>query len=478
MRLLFGEFAPDAPPSLNSALQVCSGVYPSTINAKTGETGYRPAKQFSGTHTALAAACKGASAFVVPASGFGLILAGSVSKLYRAFAGGWAEIGSGYNLTGGDRWRFAQFGGLAIATNGVDPVVAYDMTTSTLAPLGGSPPIMKLLGVVKDFLVGGVIDSDVMRLQWSGINKADWWTPAQRQSDYQVLPDGGEVNGILGGEFGLILQRNCVRRMDYVGGNVIFKIDKISTNVGCISMHSVVQWGELGFWRSDQGFVMWDGEKLRLIGDERVDRYFDGLYTKSSWANASTAIDARNKLVIWSMGDQMFVYHWGLDRWAILPQAAEIVFGGVNPGISLDELDAIYGNLDAVSIAPDDASLAGGDPRFYVFNTSHAMGTLTGANMAASWAFGDLELNEGRDTRLNRARPITDAVAGLTLTLGARPRLGDSASSTAYTTLTSGGDMPIRERGRYLRPTLAIAAATTWTFAQGLNVQGARGTVQ
>jgi hypothetical protein len=467
MRLLFGEWTPDVPPSLSEGLQVATGVYPMA-------NGYRPAKQFVLANTAMGGACKGASAFVSP-QGSSAIIAGSATNLYRAFAGGWQSIGSGYSLQTGGRWRFAQFGGLAIATNEADPLQKIDLNTGVTAALDGSPPKAKLLAVVKDFLVGGVIDGDVMQLRWSGINNAEWWTIAQRQSDYQVMPTGGEINGIIGGEFGLILQRNRISRMDYVGGNTIFTFNEISTNIGCVSVHSVIQSGQLAFWRSDHGFIMWDGANLKQIGNEKIDRYFDSLYANADWANASTAVDAKNTLVIWSMGDAMFVYNWSLEKWTMLAQASEIIFSGVTPATSLDELDQIYGDLDSVSTTIDDPAFLGGDPRFYVFSTSHTMGTLTGANMAATLTFGDIEFKGGREARLFRARPLTDAVANLTLTVGARARLGDSVSNRSYTTLTASGDMPIRERGRYLRPSLVHAAGATWTYSQGLEMVGAAG---
>jgi hypothetical protein len=63
------------------------------------------------------------------------------------------------------------------------------------------------------------------------------------QSDYQIMPSGGRITGILSGEFGVILQRNRICRMDYVGGNTIFEINEVSSNIGCVSVHTVAQWG-------------------------------------------------------------------------------------------------------------------------------------------------------------------------------------------------------------------------------------------
>ena len=77
---------------------------------------------------------------------------------------------------------------------------------------------------MKDFLVGGVRNGNVTHMGWSGINDAEWWSTGQRQADRQVLPSGGRINGILSGEYGVILQRDRICRMDYVGGNIIFEI--------------------------------------------------------------------------------------------------------------------------------------------------------------------------------------------------------------------------------------------------------------
>jgi hypothetical protein len=135
-----------------------------------------------------------------------------------------------------------------------------------------------MLTVVKDFLVGGVIGGVVNMVQWSAINNAEGWTVGLEQCDYQIIPSGGEVTGLLGGEFGIILQRGRVSRMTYVGDNLVFQFDEISNNVGCVSPHSVIQAGQFGFWLSDSGFVMWDGATIKPIGQEKIDRSFASLF--------------------------------------------------------------------------------------------------------------------------------------------------------------------------------------------------------
>jgi hypothetical protein len=95
--------------------------------------------------------------------------------------------------------------------------------------------------------------------------------------------------------------------------------------------------------------------------------------------------------------------------------------------------------------------------------------------MAATLTATDLELSPGRRTDVSFVRPDVDCVAGLTVTLAGKPRLDDSPTSYSTTTLQASGDMAIRASGRYLRPTLAIAAGTDWNHVRGLTIVGAAG---
>ncbi len=460
--IILGEWLPDQPSFQNNGLLVAANTYP-------GARGYRPVGQFVQVAPAGAANFLGAATFTAP-RGENIIIGGTASNLYRVSAGAWSSIGSGYTTLG--RWRFAQFGGLAIATNDANPLQKIDLDTGAVSILGGNPPTFRMLAVVKDFLVGGVLNGRANELGWCAINNAEDWTFGQNQSDYQIMPSGGDINGLFGGEFGLILQRNRITRMEYVGGNEIFVINEISTNFGCVSPHSVVQHGQIGCFLSDNGFMMWDGASLKPIGSERIDRTFRASYGKASWSAMSAAVDIRNQVFKWSMGDRIFCYHWLLDRWSVINQAAQIIFSGVTRSISVDEDDPTVpgdSNMDAAGALPwDHVSYQGGDSAFYVIDSGKVLGTLTGTPMAATWTLPDMEMAGNRDALLNWVRPETDAVSGLTLSVSARSRLGDAITTTNYTGLASNGDMAVRERGRYLRLSLTIAAGTAWTYCQAI----------
>ncbi len=462
-RVLFGPWEPDKAPHLSSSLTQALNVY-------AGASGYRPFKQFSAASGGtLPAKCYGAGSFVAP-QGQSTIVAGTQTNLYRAQLSGWQSIGSGYGLQTTSRWRFAQFGGLAIATNGSDAMQKINLVTAMTQPLGGNPPKVENLTVVKDFLVGAVINGDVQTLAWSGINDAEFWTYGQNQSDYQIMPSGGKITGLFGGEVGIVLQRGRITRMTYVGDNVVFQFDEISSNVGCVSMNSTAQWGALGFFLSDTGFMMWDGSSIKPIGQERVDRYFKDLYSHVSLDFMSTAIDPSNSIVSWSMGDRMLVYNWVLDRWTVSDLAASIIFPGFTRDISLDELDSPYPILDNTPVSLDDPFFKGGDPRFYVLNASNQLGTLTGATMPANLTVAGMELAKSREARVRNVRPLSDIDSGITLALSTTARLGQAYTTNTYTGLMPSGDMPVRERGRYLTASMQTTAGAVWSFAQGLDI--------
>ena len=471
--MMFGPLAPDKAKSGNpDILTVASGVYPM-------EDGYRPVGQFTGLYGDLNAAPKGGATFTSP-QGLLAIIAGTATGLFKAESGAWQQLATGYSLLAENRWRFAQFGGLAIATNGTDPMQKIDLATGVVSPLGGTPPKFETLAVVKDFLVGGVRNGNVMHMGWSGINDAEWWTTGQRQADRQVLPACGRINGILSGEYGVILQRDRICRMDYVGGNVIFEINEVSSNIGCVSVHSVAQWGTLGFFLSDEGFMMWNGQQPVPIGREMIDREFNEQYTVGDWSQMSTAIDPVNGVVMWSMADKIWLYSWIFQKWTTIPIASTILFAGATKALSIDEQDTAVGvvdnNIDGVGLASfDDASFKGGAPLMYVFNSLDVLGAFTGTPMAATFTGTDLELFKGQRSCLRFVRPDCDAAAGMTVSFLARQRLGDAGATVTASSLVTSGDMPCRVNARFVRPTLAITAGTTWNYAKGLDFVGQPG---
>ena len=109
-----------------------------------------------------------------------------------------------------------------------------------------------------------------------GINNAETWTPSQAtQADFQDLPDGGYVMGLVGGEYGVVFQERSIKRMTYVGVPLVFQFDEVARGIGTPAEGSVARYEDMAFFLSDEGFYVLSGaQQLRGIGQNKIDRYF------------------------------------------------------------------------------------------------------------------------------------------------------------------------------------------------------------
>jgi hypothetical protein len=78
------------------------------------------------------------------------------------------------------------------------------------------------------------------------------------------------VQGVTGGEFGLVLTERSIYRMSYVGTPAIFQFDNISRNLGCFEPNSIVQYQGITYFLGDDGFYACDGTQIIPIGAEKV----------------------------------------------------------------------------------------------------------------------------------------------------------------------------------------------------------------
>lgn len=456
----FGELRPDDAQHASPGLVTVNGAY-------AAANGYRPIGGFMSFADALSGTFKGGGSFI-GTDGSSRLLAGNATDLYSGASGSWSsKIGL---LIVNDRWRFTQFGDDIVCTNGGEPI-KFTLTTNTATVLGGSPPTADFCATVRDFVVLGRAAGAQNVVQWSGQGDCNSWTAGTDQSGLQPIYAGGKIMGLTSGEVCYIIQRFQVVRMAYTGDPTDpWQFDAISTYDGCVAEGSLVQAGALFFFLGDRGFTMFDGQEFKPIGAERIDRAFKSQYSVLDLQNLWTAIDPERYLVIWAINGRLWIYNWFLDRWTEADIPVGAVFQSFTEGVSLDALDAIYGDLDSIPYSLDDARFSGGTPRLTVVHNDGRFGVLTGDNIAARIELPFMELAADREARVNVVRPITDAISGLTLTVDSRRRLGDPANISTFTQLNSHGDMPVRIAGRSLKVTLDVAAAMTWDYVQGLEI--------
>lgn len=435
--------------------------------------GYGPFNSAVAFTDALPAPFAGGGSFI-GADGTSALLAGTTEGLYRYSGGAWIELVAGMSVTG--RWRFVQFGDYVVAVNGsLTQVVTLASGSPAASDLTGSPNGV-CAAVVGDYVVIGQDSNDLNGIYTSGFNDHTDWNPAGTGgATIQPMLSGGEVMGLAGGEYGVILQRQRLMRMTRTGdATAPFQYDEITSNVGCSSRASVVQVGRTVFFRSDRGFMALDeGQAIRPIGSERIDRTFSAALDGNSEERLFAAYDPVNKLVMWCIpgaAGVIYSYHLELDRWTTASLPVDGIFSGFAPAMTLEEVAALYPVFDGETFSLDDARFSGTTPRIYACYARKAC-TLSGPALAAAWQFGFDQFSGGRLSRFRAVRPVTDCTVGNAVSIDTRARPGDAANTTAASALRTSGIMPIRCSGRFSRVRWQIAAGSEWTYATALELE-------
>lgn len=460
--IAFPAYVPDQS-SLSGGLEVARNVLPAV-------DGYRSVGATTALSDALPAPFTGGASFIA-SNGTAYLLAGTATGLYSLTSGTWTALRTG--LTG-SRWRFAQFGDYAVAVTG-GPTQVVDLTAGTASALTDAPS-GRSIAVVGDYVVIGQAGGNLLKVQWSAFNNHTGWTPGLDQSGFQPMLTGGEVMGVAGGEYGVILQRQRLVRMDRTGdGSAPFAFSEITPNVGCASRGSIAQAGRTVFFLSDRGFMaLDDGQVPRPIGDQKVDATFKAMVNRDDYERIYSAVDPERNLVFWTVPGApatTWVYHWALDRWSTLKFPAQGVMAGFSASISLDALDGIYGDLDDIPYSLDDPRFSGGAPRLYFADWTGALGTLQGPTLEAQLELSNGEPVKGRRARVVSAQLIGDVIEGAKIDIGFHQRIGDTPEFVEGGALRSSGIVPLRGSGRYLAPRVTISAGAFWSYVQGIRLE-------
>ena len=342
-RIQFKEWLPDQPSVLD-AVSEANNVIPLAI----GYGPFKSAVNYSGAATENLNNC-----FAAKVNSDVSVFSGGATKLFKLSSTDLTmeDVSKAGGYTGVNRWQFAQFGNYALASNGAEKIQYFDVSSSTdFADLAAAAPIAKYITIVRDFVVGANIGNGTYpsRVQWSDINDpTDWTSGAASQSDYQELPDGGDITGITGGEFGIVFLEKAIVRMSYIGSPLFFQFDTISRNVGCIEGGSIAQYGGVSYFLSDDGFYSCNGQQVIGIGAEKVDRYFFNNANIGDIDSISAAIDPERNLVIWNYttvsGDRaLLIYNFETQKWCEADTDVNVLSTLATTGTSLDAIDSAY----------------------------------------------------------------------------------------------------------------------------------------
>jgi hypothetical protein len=464
MDIKFGDWLPDQP-GVTGAVTDAKNCYPVA-------NGYAPFRSEADYSDAAAQALL--ITFAGKFGGATTLFAAGATQIYK-FDSNDASLDAatttGYTAVEG--WDVTQFGEKIILANGQDKLQAWTLNSSTnFADLAAAAPTAKFVTVVKDFVVAAyVAGGEENKVYWSDINDETDWTPgAASQSDFQVIPDGGDITGLAGGEYGLVFLERAIYRMTYAGSPFFFQFDAISRSLGCISNGSIAQYGGLTYFLADDGFYVCDGQSVKQIGAEKVNRwFFSNVVPNEIFAGMSATVDPINKLVIWrfpaTFGRKLLIiYSIDLDKWSYAETTTTSIAYVLTPSATLEQVDNYNNNIDALDIPLDSRVFAGGQLLFAGVSGSKII-AFQGQPKTAQITTGDIDM--GRSTVM-LVRPTVDG-GSASVAISSRDLLSEQVEFSANVPADAENRVSIRSNGEYHRLRLTPTGAN-WTTAVGMDV--------
>jgi len=462
-RIQFQEWTPDQPDT--ATLIDAKNVFPAAV-------GYAPfptADEYSN------AASENLNNFIVGKFGDDInVFAGGTTKLFQLDSASLDldDVSKSGGYTSSHTWQFIQYGSVILGANGNSKIQAWTLGTSTaFADVSADAPIATYLAVVKDFVVGTHIGGVNNKIAWSDINdETNWTSGTTSQADYQILPDGGDLVGISGGEFGLVFLEKAIYRMTYVGSPLFFQFDAISRGLGCLEGSSIAQYGATTYFLADDGFYSCDGQSVVGIGTEKVDRFFFDDVSLSDLETISTAVDPIKNLVIWNYKNTsgnraLLIYNWQLQKWSRGITIADTIGTIATLTTGLDDLDTLYPSLDAMTISLDDRVFVGGKFLFAGLRADKLV-TFTGQNTSAELITPDIEV--GYNSVITLVRPqIQDGTANIQI--ASRRIQGENVQFGSTVSSDDEDRVSVRSAGRYHR--IKVIPTGNWTQALAIDVE-------
>jgi len=461
--------------------------------------------------------------------------AAATGTVYKGIASASATgtvIAEGYSTI--DKWNFIQFGGSILAANNENKIQSYTLGQSSyFGDASPNAPVAEYIAVVRDFVVAANLDNGTNpnKVQWCDINDfTDWISGGASQSDFQIVADGGNIHGVTGGEFGLILLDRAIVRMTYIGSPYFFQFDTIARGVGCIEGNSVTQNANITYFLGEDGFYSCDGQTLKPIGTQKVDNWFFSNANPSLFSKMSASVDPIRKIVVWDFinifgGNSLLIYNWQIDKWSYADTDVDYIANTASAGTTLEGLDSNYNvtagsfvvgkqytitavgstdfqaigaveskvgvrftatgvgsgtgtavdlaasqsadrTLDTLQSSLDSGLWAGGKLLFAGVRDDRIV-TFTGANATAQLQTGDI--GSEATTVVTLARPIVDNGSG-SIAIASRTLLDQTPQLGSYVPASSENRVSLRSSGKYHRLSL-IPTGSQWSNAIGIDVE-------
>lgn len=463
----FGEFLPDQQDRKGQSSHAFN-VYPT-------KKGYKSFPSLQTISDALDSRPRGAI-FCRSIAGNVSAFAGTETKLY--------ELGTvnedksraaGYNAAQGDNWEFLQWNwgtiDRVIACNYNDETQYKELGSASLFADLPNAPKARHCTVLRDFILLGNVNDAVdgprgNRIFWSAYRNSEGWTPTVDQCDFQDLKgNGGNVQRVFGGEYGVVFQERSVHRMEYVGVPVIFQINEVENGQGTSIPQSCVQFGRRIFYYGRDGFYeLVDGSISNPIGTEKVDDFFSSDFESNYKHTLTACIDPIRNIAIWNYAgagsvdgvpNKALIYNWESQKWACCAFTVSLIFHGATLGLTLEELDP-YGDMDTLPFGLDSEVWKGGNEFLAGINQDNEFGYFDGAALDAEIDTQEFGGNVRQFISYVRSYIQGDANSVITMAVGYRDDLTVDPTWTSYVALDAIDKAPFRVDARYVRVRVRI----------------------
>lgn len=459
-------FTPDADPTLPGVLTDCANFIPTEKGMAGGPT---PVDAVSGL-AALAAQCRGA-AVLVDTTGTRRNFAGTQTKLYELSGSSWNDVSVAGNYTGSseNRWMFAQFGNVALATNDTE-AIQYS-SSGAFAAVAGAPKA-RIIVAAKDFVIAfntndGTYGDQSDRWWCSAFQDYSSWTasvPTQATTGRLVGVPGELTAAAPLGAYMVAYKERGMYLGQYVGPPIVWQWDQVPGEIGCVGPEAVVDIGGAHIFVGADNIWFYDGTRPTPIATGQIRQWFYNDLSATYKYRTIVYYDRQNQRVWFhypssaSSGtpDRAIVYHLVSKQWGRANRSIEAVFQFVTPGLTWDTFSAVAPTWDSLPAIPwDSQTWQAAGRSLAIFDTSHNLKSMTGSSDSSSFITGDM----GDDGLYSHADPLR--IRFLT-----EPT---SASATGYTRQTAGGSLStngtaslsdgkfdIRQSGRFHRYSVSI----------------------
>jgi hypothetical protein len=465
LTVAFKGYAPDVDPTIEGVLTDCNAVVPSLRGIQGA-----PSAATTGV-SVLAGTCIGAIA-VRKLDDTLRFFAGTTAALYELSTTNWTDRsrGGGYTASNTQRWRYAQFGNVTLASNAGTTVQAS--SASVFADVAGAPQAA-VIETVNQFVFAfntneGTYGTSPDRWWCSGLGDHTIWTPAiatQCATGRLVASPGPILAGRKFGDQIVAYKKNSMYLGTYVGPPFIWSFVQIPGNAGAMSQESVVNIGTAEnpkhIFMGEDNFYIFDGSRPTPIGTEEIKRTVFLNLKQANYPACAALHDRVNSRVYFyypytetNLPDRCVVYNYKTGRWGVDNRQIEAVMEYSAAGLTYANLGSSYATYnDLPRSSYDSAFLSQGLMVPAVFDTSHFLRTLTGGSLSSSITTGDIGDDVSYLT-MTRVRPrfLTSPTSAV-MTNYYRKNIGDALSVDTTTALSNGGFDVLRD-ARWHRVTL------------------------